>query len=256
MPEVMGATSSVEQKPVDRLTNTARLSWPWVILVQPSVIWTGLAASSGLLWLPALLWQLAALAISRVLSAHAMVELDYAAQQSAASAVWSWPRFLFSLVALGLLCIAANTAFAAAILLSANINGSKLTWRQAFTTATYSLIPFALGDALARAAFAMIQPLSHEISGVWAAHLKPFSLGAITFAPDLFPPLSLSWLFCAYFDFFGLWSLLLLWLGLRHFVGLKLARSAWTMLALVLLLALAIAAAWQALQFGLLRASQ
>lgn len=228
-------------------------AWPWSMLVAPSQTWTWLAEAPQL-WI-AILWQLAALSLGRVISEHAMMDLDAAAKQSvpqnSAAVLW----FLASLLIMALLLVAGNLLFALVLKFIAAAVGAAIAWRRALVLAAFALIPVVFGDALSRVALGVIQPLSADMAGVWAAHLRPFSLGLGTVMPQLLPPLSLPWHLGSFLDLFGLWSLACLWLGLRRFAGFSSLRSSWIMLGVMLILALVLAAIWQAGQFALLHAS-
>lgn len=193
--------------------------------------------------------------LSRVVSAQAMNELDAAARLPGLPAGGMQAWFIVSLLLTLLAVIAANLALALAIRLASLFAGSSIGWRQAGALACYALLPFALGDALGRICFAVILPLSKTMAGAWATHLRPFSLGLATFAPVGFTPLSLPWFFASFFDLFGIWSLASIWLGLRELAQTLRMRRSWIMLGVVLLLALALAAAWQVCQVALLRAA-
>lgn len=101
----------------------------------------------------------------------------------------------------------------------------------------------------------MIQPLAFDTAAAFAAHLKPFSLGVLTLWPSASPALSIGWFFAAFCDLFGLWSLVIIWIGLREFCRLSTGNSRWVLLTLVLILASSLAAAWQVAQQALLRAA-
>ncbi len=230
-----------------------RVSAPWLMLVSPAACWEFLRQHPAL-W-PALVWQMAAVVIGRLVSVHAMSELDVAAQVPALAGTHAWLSFVSSLVVLLLVVAAANLGLALVLKLAALFAGGGISWFSALQLAAYALLPFAAGDALGRCAFAMILPLSTTLAGAWAMHLRPFSLGLATFMPKELPALSLPWFAASFFDLFGLWSLACIWSGLRFFVGLKPVRSLWVMLGVVLLLALVLAAAWQMSQIALLRAA-
>lgn len=234
----------------------ARREWasaPWLMLVKPAACWRTLREQPNI-W-PAIIWQLCAVALSRLVSVHAMTELDAAARIAPLAGNNSWAWFGLSLAMLMLLVVGANFGLALIIKAASMFAGSKLSWGQAASLAVYALLPFAMGDALGRVAFAMILPLSTTGAGAWAMHLRPFSLGLMSVMPAGYPALSLPWYFASFFDIFGWWSLACIGLGLRHFARLRLMRSLWIMLGVVLLLALVLAAVWQTSQLALLRAA-
>ena len=223
------------------------------MLVAPSQVWSWLADAHQV-W-PALLWQLIALSIGRGISVHAMTDLDAAAKQSVPRDIQALLWFCISLLLMALMLVAVNLLFALVLKFVTAAVGAVISWRQALMLAVYALLPVVFGDALSRLAVGVTQPLSTDMTGVWAAHVKPFSLGLVTFLPQLCAPLSLPWHFAAFIDLFALWSFYCLCLGLKRLAGLNLARVFWVLLGVMLILALVLAAIWQAGQIALLHAT-
>ena len=229
---------------------TAVFTLPWRVLVAPVRLWRERAASTP--WWPGLAWQVAAVLLGRLLSLHAVSELDAAAHvpQAHGTAAVGWS--IASLLLTGTGVVLANLALAAGIMLLVRVTGATVRFRDSMVVASLALVPFALGDALGRTVLAAALPLSRDVAGVWAAHLRPFSLGLATLFPTAFPPLSFQWWLAAYFDAFGLWSVLLLGLGLRHLTQTAVHRVLWILAGLMLLFTLALAGLWQLGQQALL----
>jgi hypothetical protein len=223
---------------------------PWRILVAPVPLWREQAGAAA--WWPGLCWQVAAMLFGRLLSTHAMAELDAAVHipgtQGSEAVVWT----IVSLLLTGAGVVIANLALALAIRLLGQATGASLHFGRCLVISSLALIPFAFGDALGRAVLAAALPLSRDFAGAWAAHLRPFSFGLATFLSPAFPPLSFQWWFAAYFDSFGLWSVLLLGLGLRHSAHVAVHRLVWILVGLMLLFTLALAGLWQLGQQALL----
>jgi hypothetical protein len=220
------------------------------MLVTPGQVWAWLAEAPKF-W-PAIMWQLGALAIGRAISVHAMIDLDAAVKQSAPQNSTTSLWFCVSLLIMALMLFAGNLLFALALKAVTAAVGAAISWRQAMVLAVFALLPAILGDTLSRISMGVIRPLSTDMAGVWAAHLRPFSLGLATFIPQRFASLSLPWHFAAFVDVFAVWSLLCLWLGLKRFAGFNSLRASWVILGVMLILALVLAAIWQAGQIALL----
>lgn len=221
------------------------------MLVAPNQTWEWLSVTP-MIW-PAIAWQLGALAVGRAVSVHAMVQIDAAAKQPIAQNNAGLLWFFISLLINALILLAGNMLLALALKLVAAAVGAVISFHQAIVLAVFALLPAIFGDTLSRVAVGVIQPLSVDLAGVWAAHIKPFSLGLATILPQRFAPLSLPWYFASFVDAFALWSLACLWLGLKRFAGFNFLRTSWVTLGVMLILALVLAALWQAGQVALLQ---
>jgi hypothetical protein len=126
--------------------------------------------------------------------------------------------------------------------------GQSLAFRRVFAWLAYGLLPLSVGQALGSLMLAVVQPLTHDPAEAIALQLRPFPLGLTGIIPRWFPPLSFQWHLASFADLFGLWSLALLALGARHFLGLAPRSSSWVVLALMLLWLLVIAGIWLATQ--------
>lgn len=224
-------------------------SLPWSILITPVLTWRALAGAK-FPW-PAILAQWLFSALGWLLSARLMAELGLAAGLNTSHAMYSGAGLLAVAILLLPLVTVANLLLAAMIRLWLLLAGFRLQHIQCLNWIAYALLPFMLGAFLGRVLFCFVQPLADNSAQAMALQLRPFTCSLAELWPRSFPPLSLQWFCATYLDLFGLWSLLCLWLGARHYFGLSLARSAWAMGALVLLLLLVLTGLWQATQ-GLL----
>ena len=213
---------------------------PWRILVAPVDSWRQLCTRPSP-W-PALLTQWLLLVLYALVATRPLAELWDAAGlgklASGDSNFGRWLGILLLYLPLNLL-IAALTAVAArfALLLVA----IRIDFRQALTWTAYSALPVYLGRCLGFLGFSIVQPLARDAQDVWALMFSPFSPGLA----GLFPPLSYPWVMASSFDLFGIWSLILLGLGARHFLALTPSRSAWAMLVIMLLWLAALTVVWR-----------
>jgi hypothetical protein len=115
-----------------------------------------------------------------------------------------------------------------------------LTWT------AYGALPIYLGRCLGFVSFAVVQPLSEDARDAWALQFNPYSPGLA----GLFERLSYPWVLASSFDLFGIWSLILLLLGARHFLRLTPAATAWAGVVLMLLWLAALTLVWRGMLAG------
>jgi hypothetical protein len=212
-------------------------SLPWELLVSPTAAWRKVAAAPSP-W-PSLLTQGLLLLLGYLLGRGALAELNATAYGgsaklgSALTGVWLIPlNFLVVALLAGLL------------LLWLRVLGFRFNYAQVLTWQAYGLLPLYLGRALGLLAFMIVQPLADKPADALALTINPlgFNLAAA------FAPLSYPWVLGLALDVFGVWSLVLLGFGGAHFLGLRGARLAWLLAALVLSWLLILTAVWQGLQ--------
>lgn len=186
-----------------------------------------------LIW-PAILTQWALLATGWLASGGALSNL--AGSGDAASS----PSALAIVLLLPLLALL-NLAIAGAAFAWLRLVGTGLTFWQSFVWLSYGAVPLVLGKALGLLLLAIVRP---EVSGhaeALAMQISPYSFGA----GFIFHPLSFPWFIASYFDVFGLWSMALIAVGARTFVGLSRAQAAWAVVALVIIWAIVVTGLWQ-----------
>jgi len=216
------------------------------MLVTPVSAWRQVPAQA-FPW-PAIFasWLLSAL--GWLLTARQLSELSQTAGLGSSKALYSGVGLVALAVlqyplALGIICGLGLLAK-----LGLAILGHRLSFCSAAALAGYALLPATLGNFLGRVLFFFAQPLAQDARQAIALQLKPFTLGLAEFLPQFSWPLSLPWFAATYFDFFGLWALMLVFLGLRHFLGLGRFAAVWACSVLVLLLLLVLTGLWQAAQ--------
>lgn len=216
------------------------LSLPWELLVQPAATWRRLQLQPYS-W-PAILTQGLLLYAGWLLAARPMLELQ-------AVAIGSDPQTPAALagLALPLFALALALGLAGVLWLWFSLLGLRFGYRQMLVWSAYGLLPLYLGRALGLLSFAIIRPLAETPLDALALTINPLSLGLA----GLFEPLSYPWVLGSAFDLFGVWSVLLLALGARHFLELHGSRRGWVLVALLLLFLLVLTALWRGLQAGI-----
>jgi hypothetical protein len=230
----------------DSTTRAGLFSLPWRILIAPVRSWRQVPLHE-FPW-PAILasWTLSAL--GWLLTARQLSELGQVAGLGYSKSLQSGPGLLAVAVLLFPLSLAIISGLGLLAKLGLAILGHRLSFSTTAALAGYALLPASLGNFMGRVLFFFAQPLAEDARQAVALQLKPFTLGAAELLPGLFAPLSLQWFAATYLDLFGLWGLVLLILGLRHFLGLSRFSSVWAFSVLVLLLLLVLTGLWQAAQ--------
>jgi len=222
------------------------VSVPWQLLVRPVGAWQELRDHP--VWWPALAGHVLLAWFSWLVTLGSVRQIDVAAGISDLFPPLKLPDSLIWLILLAAAIALGCMILAAVARWWLMLAGQIQPFRRALTWLVYSLLPLSLGQALGCLTLALVQPLTSDPAEAIALQLRPFSLGLAAFMPRWFPPLSFQWHLASFADLFGLWSLALLALGARHFLGLAPRAVLWSVLALMLLWLLVIAGLWLATQ--------
>jgi hypothetical protein len=222
------------------------MSAPWRLLVAPVRTWREIGAQS-LWWTPVVAqWVLVAAGFG--LSARTMSELAFTAGLRSTSVAVPWYGVLGGVALLLPVTVILNLIHTLVAWLWLKLVGSGIELTRLFVWLACGMLPFVLGNALGQVVFAAVQPLAQNPAAALSLQLRPFAAGLTTFLPGHFDPLSFPWFIAAYFDIFGIWSILLVALGARHYLGYGRRRTAWVVFALVLLWGLSVTCLWQGTQ--------
>lgn len=227
------------------------MSAPWRLLVAPVCTWRGIGTQS-VWWAPvATQWVLAAVGFS--LTARTMSELAFTAGLRSSSAAVPWYGVLGGAVLLLPVVLILNLVHTLLAWVWLKLIGSGIDLVRLFVWLAGGALPFVLGSTLGLVVFAAVQPLAQDPATALALQLRPFAGGLTTLLPEHFEPLTFTWFIAAYFDIFGLWSILLVALGARHYLGYSKRRTAWVVIALVLLWGLGVTCLWHVAQLLMIR---
>jgi hypothetical protein len=231
-------------KPEPATPDINAYSLPWRLLVSPVSAWR-LIAEHPSAW-PALFTQWILVLAYGLLAARPLAELWSAAGLGSIAANSNTMSHIVGLLLFLPLNIALAALCAWLVRLTLQALSIKLSFRQALTWTAYGALPVFLGRFLGFIGFAIVQPLSNDARDAWALQFNPFSPGLA----GMFERLSYPWVLACSFDLFGLWSLLLLALGARHFLRLSPGQSAWAIALLVLLWLAALTLVWRGMLAG------
>ena len=229
-------------------SQAAQAHLPALALVSPGLAWERLSRSSSLY--PAFAYQAVILFASWVIGASALREMALFSGFGYKFGVNLF-SVLFTLVQSVIAVLAFNALVAIALVLALKLLGIQLRFKKLFFFTLVVMLPFVLGLLIGSVNLFFQRPLSSDVLVVVATYLKPFSLGLVSLFPQNFPHLSLPWFLASYFDFFGIWSVVLSFFGFRYFFGFPWQRSLWATISLVLVLILLVTLLWQAIQTGL-----
>jgi hypothetical protein len=216
---------------------------PWKLLVQPGDYWRAARVTTPIG--AVLLCQAALIFSGSLCSLKAQFLL---------AETFGWSASSGSLLALALLApvalisvLAVDLLWAGLLMISAAVSGTRIAFSEAFALCAAALLPSFLGQALGQLVFGIAQYMPSQHSEALALRIRPFPFSWLVMAGGL-EPLSFGWFFAAYFDLFALWSVYLLWLGLRSRLELPARTATWICASLVISLALALTAVWRGLQ--------
>jgi hypothetical protein len=219
---------------------------PWKVLVQPAIAWRELNENASLA--PIIFFQVLLALIGALLAARpfAMIAEEFGLGHLAGAG---------GLVAVGALILSSTVAalaldllWAGLLFISTVLLGLRISPRSAFNLAAYALLPVFLGMTLGQLALAISRYLPEERKEALALRLRPFPMSIASLPSSGIESLSFLWFFTAYLDLFVLWTLLLIWFGLHHFLRLPARICWWIVGALMLLLALGLTGLWKGVQ--------
>ncbi|MCB1220919.1 MAG: YIP1 family protein [Planctomycetales bacterium] len=215
---------------------------PWHLMVRPVLTWQQLADRRSLLF--ALLWQWLLLSLAEIVGSPVMLQV--AGNPREGSAAWLVPLgVLIGFIPLTLLM---NAAFAGLCWLFFRLLGIPRSYSDFLHWTAYGMLPFVLGTFLGRLCLELLHPAM--IPQVLEAPLqfRGLSIGPVSWIASNWHPLEFNWVAASYLDIFGIWSLVLLALGLRHFLKAERSQGIIASVAMLLLCMLVITGIWQLFQ--------
>ena len=212
---------------------------PWQLMVRPVSVWTELQTRGSLI--TALAWQWLLLCLAELVASP--VVLEAAGNPAEGSARWLRP--LGVLLAFIPLTLLMNALLATLCWLLFRLLGLNRSYASFLHWSAYGMLPFVLGTFLGRLSLELLHP--QQIPKVLAAPLqfRGISIGLASWLPAGQQALGFGWVSLSYLDVFGIWSLILLGLGLRHYLRAERSQSMLGSLALLLLSLLLITGIWR-----------
>jgi hypothetical protein len=215
---------------------------PWRMLVRPVVSWLDLSEKHA--FMHALLWQWLLISSAEIVALPAMQKLSSTQDASATLAL----RALGILLGFIPLTLLLNGAFASLSWLFFRFIGIPRTFWQFLNWTAFGMLPFTLGALAGRISLELMHPVGLPHSILASLQFRGISLGIASWFPQSLQVLEFGWVFLSYVDLFGIWSFVLLCLGLRHYLRTSLHESLLGSLCLLLLSFVLLTALWQLLQ--------
>lgn len=215
---------------------------PWRLLVAPVSGWLDIRGRHVLFH--ALAWQWLLLCMAELVAAPA----THVASNSPAESYNAGLRAVGVLVGFIPLTLVLNAAFAALSWLLFRIVGLPRSFSEFLHWTACGMLPFVLGALAGRIILEMLQPPALHQALLAPLQFRGISIGAANWFPAAFRPLEFSWVTFSFLDVFGIWSLVLLALGLRHFLKAGIQESILGSLCLLLLSGGLLTVIWQLFQ--------
>lgn len=225
-----------------------RWTTPLRLLVEPARAWNDLAVAPSAL--PAFLYHVITIIATWLINAQLYSEVVVAAGIGSSKTMTGLTLVEVTLQSLISVAVTA-LLLALALWVVTRLVAASASFRHSWALALNGSLPLAVGWLYGSLLFFFVKPLSIDLLTAISLLLKPYSLGLITFMPGHFAALSLPWFFATYFDLFGIWSIILVIIGMARFLGVERSKLAWAVLSLMLLLALIITGLWQVIQLGI-----
>lgn len=224
---------------------------PWRMLITPSEIWVQLRKHPS--WWYAVLAQWVIASPAMLISRRDVEQLAWTAGFGVSAQSSTWASLAGGLFSTAVVILVVNLLAALACWLVAAMVGQPCGFRQALTWLAHSALPYVLGVAVSWLLLTIAPITPDSPDHALALLLRPSSLGPAPYLQQAIPPLSLLWFVASYLDVFGLWSLALLALGARYFLGANVRQTTWIAGLLVLLCLAVLTSVWQASQWLLVR---
>ncbi len=215
---------------------------PWRLMVRPVAGWHEIGGRQVLFH--ALAWQWLLLSLAELIASPVMLQISGATPEGNAG----WLKPLGIVIGFLPLVLFLNAAFAALCWLFFRIIGLPRSYAEFLHWSAFGLLAFVLGTLLGRLCLELLHPASLHHALLAPLQFRGISIGLASWFPSLLQPLEFSWVALSFLDFFGLWSILLLALGLRHYLKASRHESVISSVALVMLCFALLTGIWQLFQ--------
>lgn len=214
----------------------------WRMLVRPVSSWLELSGTYSCFH--AMFWQWLLISCAEIIALSAMQKLSPADNDGAGIVL----RVLGILLGFIPLTLLLNGAFAGLSWLFFRFIGIPRTYWQFLNWTAFGMLPFVLGALAGRITLELLHPAGLPHAMLASLQFRGISLGFASWFPKSLQILEFGWVFLTYADLFGIWSFVLLCLGLRHYLRTSLQESLLGSLCLLLLSFVLLTGIWQLLQ--------
>ena len=212
------------------------------MMVRPVGSWLDMTAGSSVWY--ALFWQWIFLSLAEIISMPVLRSLTGPEPEGNSQLL----RPLVVLLGFLPLTLLLNATFAGLSWLFFRFIGLPRSFNDFLTWTAYGMLPLALGTLAGKLCLELMYPSSLPHSLLAPLEFRGISFGLSSWFPALLQPLEFAWLLFFFVDLFGIWSIALLCLGLRHFMRASRAESLLGSLCLLLLSFVLLTGIWQLVQ--------